>query len=339
MLRTKCRYGVSPLLLLWLVAGANFARAQAYNVLYSFDCQAGDGNGPVGGLVADPAGNLYGTTEIGGGHDGGIAFEVTPGGAETILHSFAGSPSDGQNPQGTLLRSADGVLYGTTYTGGLYGFGTVFKIDSDSDETTLYNFTGGSDGSSPYAGVVEDQAGNLYGTTIYGGLFGAGVAFELSANGKESVLHNFGEDGQDGVYPYGQLLRDERGDLYGTAKFGGPYGVGIAFEIFASGGEKLLRQFAGGPTDGAEPETGLVLGNAGNLYGTTVQGGTGDYFDTVFELTPEGTETILFNFDGLDGGEPYGSIVRDTSGAIYGTGYGAVLEITTRGTVSTRYYF
>ncbi len=203
-------------------------------VRYAFSGPA-DGANPVGGLIGDSAGNLYGTTEYGGDLNGcsgkgcGVVFKLAPGGQETVLYLFTGG-ADGANPYARLNRDAAGNLYGTTWNGGATGNGTVFKVDAAGQETVLYSFTGGTDGANPPAGVIQDAAGNLYGTTNHaGGACFCGTVFKLDTAGNFTVLHTF--DGGDGQYPGAPLLL-HGGVLYGTASGGGPHaGAGTIFKI------------------------------------------------------------------------------------------------------------
>jgi uncharacterized repeat protein (TIGR03803 family) len=193
-------------------------------VLHSFT-GAPDGDNPFAGLVADSAGNLYGTTVTGGASGAGSVFKVEPNGKETVLYSFTGL--DGALPFGGLVRDSAGNLYGTTQAGGANFFGTVFELDTTGKETVLYSFTGGSDGATPYAGLVRDSAGNLYGTTSQGGMDNIGTVFEVDTTGKETVLYSF-TGGTDGGLPYAGLARDSAGNLYGTSS---NYGWGAVFKI------------------------------------------------------------------------------------------------------------
>ncbi len=205
-------------------------------VLHSFKWHTGDGVGPVGNLVRDSSGNLYGTTNGGGAYGAGTVFEVTPDGHEKVLHSFAGPPNDGLQPAGTgLLRDSSGNLYGVTYYGGpagSVGRGTVFKVSAAGVESLLLSFNGRGGGGEPYDGLVKDGSGNLFGTTWLGGTNGTGVLFELTADGKELALHNFSPNasGTDGALPYGGVIQDPEGNLYGTTQFGGAYGLGTVFK-------------------------------------------------------------------------------------------------------------
>jgi uncharacterized repeat protein (TIGR03803 family) len=202
-------------------------------VLYSFD--GSDGAYPFQDLTRDAAGNLYGTTlsVAGGGLNYGVVFKLDTAGKETVLHSFRGYPADGAfSVYGTgrgLVRDAAGNLYGTTDSGGAFNDGLVFRVNTTGKETVLYSFTGGLDGGNPSVGLVRDAAGNLYGTAVTGGADdcgddGCGVVFKLDPTGRETVLHSFAP----GAVPNGSLVRDSRGNLYGTSR--GP-GCGFIFKV------------------------------------------------------------------------------------------------------------
>jgi uncharacterized repeat protein (TIGR03803 family) len=266
------------------------------SVVYSFSAQR-DGEEPRGGLTCDAAGALYGTTYIGGIYGGGTVFKLTEMTSlsttgiwsETMLHSF-GNTNDGMNPQGTVVLDKQGNVYGTT-TGGGYGQGTVFELtrsESGWGETIIYNFLGGSDGSFPYAGVVFDTAGNLYGTTYVGGSYGEGTVYQLTLSNSqwtEAVLYAF-DAPNGGGYPYrGSLTVDGSGSLYGTTS-AGDY-AGTVFDLSPSNGgwtESVLYTFSN-EEDGGTPYDGVILDTAGNLYGTTVGGGKCNE-GVVFEVTP-----------------------------------------------------
>lgn len=294
-----------------------------------------DGYMPEGGVVRDPNNNLFGTTLEGGGSTAcengcGVVYEVNQWGGETVLHRFAGGISDGANPRGALVLDESDNVYGTTTGGGAFGKGTVFMVSKDGTETVLYSFTGTPDGEIPYAGLVRDSDGNLYGTTISGGdlystctlrnEFGCGVVFMLSRAGKETVLYRF-TGGADGGNSQAQLVRDSAGRLYGTTTFGGASGEGTVFVIESAGKETVLYSFKGTP-DGYLPYAGVIRDSAGNLYGTTLQGGTAALpYGTAFELSPSGQETILHSFSNrADGANPaYGGLSMDAAGNLYGT--------------------
>jgi uncharacterized repeat protein (TIGR03803 family) len=263
-------------------------------LLHSFT--GSDGANPLAGLIQDAAGNFYGTTQIGGDDPFefvGTVFAVNRSGQEKVLLSFNGN-SDGYYPYAGLVRDASGNFYGTTLGGPLGYPGTVFRVNRDGKERVLHIFNGtNGDGASPQAGLVEDAAGNLYGTTSGGGAYGQGTVFMVNRSGEEKVLYSFtGTDG-DGSEPLAGLVEDAAGNLYGTTEYGGHgtcnngYGVGcgIVFVVNRSGQEKVLYSFTGTNGDGAYPLAGLILDAAGNLYGTTSGGGAYGY-GTVFELTP-----------------------------------------------------
>jgi uncharacterized repeat protein (TIGR03803 family) len=272
-------------------------------VLYSFGPADGSGPGPS---IIDSAGNIYGTT-LGGGISGcdengwsgcGTIFEVTATGEETTLYSFCSQAgcADGAHPDGTLIMDGQGNFYGTTFYGGAFSGGTVFKLDPATGiETVLYSFAGGTDGQGPLGGVLMDSAGNLFGTTLHGGstgcdangYVGCGTVFELSTTGKETVLYRFCSQANctDGAGPCARLI-DYRGNFYSTTYGGGTSGVGTVFAVNKkTGKETVLHNFAGGTSDGANPHGSLIRNKAGQLFGTTMYGGTYGA-GTVFELTP-----------------------------------------------------
>lgn len=322
------------LLSAWLCAqlAAAAPPAPMESVLYSFCSMpnCADGGQPFGGLVLDEEGTLYGTT-MGNGSPATV-FELAPTGALTVLHTFAGS-TDGAWPMAGLIRDGKGNLYGTTLYGGVYGAGTVYEVLKTGKtyvEKVLYSFTGGVDGMWPRAGVIRDAEGNLYGTTEYGGAFGAGAVFELTPAGTETVLYSF-TGGADGYMPIGGLVRDWEGNLFGTTAFGGPNvascysqndGCGTVFKLTPSGTLTTLYSFAGSP-DGFAPLGSLVRDAKGNLYGTTFIGGANNW-GTVFEVFKTGKtyqEKVLYSFSNwTDGSDPWaGGLVLDESGNLYGT--------------------
>jgi uncharacterized repeat protein (TIGR03803 family) len=243
----------------------------------------------------------------------------------TALYSFQCPPNDGEGPYGSLIVDSAGNLYGTTYYGGAFGLGTVYELSASGTETVLHNFAGPpGDGAEPFAGLVRDSAGDLYGTTFYGGAFNAvdggdGTVFEVSAGGTESVLFSFGQSTSNGIWPMSTLLHDGAGNLYGTASTDGPAGGGIVFKLSASGRESVLYAFAFGQ-GGENPSAGLIRDAAGNLYGTTFDGGT--YGDgTVFQLAKAGQEIALHEFSGPpgDGAGSMSPLLPDAAGNLYGT--------------------
>jgi len=348
-------------------------------VLHSFKNDGQDGYWPYGGLIASDKGKLYGTTSRGGRYDQGTVFELVPGPVgewtERVLYDFAGG-NDGATPDDSLILDSTGNLYGTTYEGGGsgcqgIGCGIVFKLTPGANnqwtEGILHIFQDdGQDGFHPYAGLVSDAAGNLYGATVYGPQFdygnyyyGAGIVFQLTpgANGSwgETILYAFCAltGCADGNNPYAGLIFDAAGNLYGTTWYGGNEtgggSQGTVFQLAPGAGghwsEKVLYAFCPvlGCADGANPEAGLVFDSAGNLYGTTSQAGAlgcgGLGCGTVFQLAPgtngTWTQRLLFSFAGENGGVPYGPLVFSSAGDLYGTttggglyGNGVVFKIT-----------
>jgi uncharacterized repeat protein (TIGR03803 family) len=298
-------------------------------VLHSFTGGA-DGAYPVGGVILDSKGNLYGTGAAGGTWGAGVVFKVSKAGKETVLYTFTGG-DDGGNPDAGVIRDSSGNLYGTTQTYGAYNVGVVYMLDTSGNETVLHTFTGGADGGNPYAGVIRDAAGNLYGTTTGGGNTacaapsgyppGCGVVYKLDTAGDETVLHSF--TGADGGEPYpGGLIRDSAGNLYGTASYGGTANVGVVYELNKAGKERVLYNFMCGVNVDNEcyPDAGVIRDSAGNLYGTTTLGGLGS--GVVFKLDTSGQETVLYSFTGgADGSIPYGGLTLDSAGNLYGTTY------------------
>ncbi len=309
-------------------------------VLHSFSA-APDGNYPLGGLVMDRAGNLYGTTSEGGlscgiGVTCGVVFQVDPSGAETVIFQFDGA--DGLRPTGALIADAKGNLFGTTQDGGAYGNGVVVELKRGSGgtwtENVLYSFTQNSwDGTTPMEGLALDKAGNLYGTTYFSdnGL-GPGAVFELKRSGsnwKESVLYQF-TGGADGKGPVaGVTIHD--GKLYGTTVYGG-LGGGLVFQLQSGSSgwsESVIYTFTGHP-NGVTPSAGLIFDKSGNAYGTTVYGGW-RYCDvegcgTIYKLTPQSgggwQESVVYRFNGRgvgDGEFPQASLLQDGKGHLYGT--------------------
>lgn len=262
-------------------------------------------------------------------------FAHGPAQAQTLttLHTFTGSP-DGANPYAGLIRDSQGNFYSTTYSGGAGrctnqgGCGTIFKLDTDGNETVLYSFKGGVAGAHPTAGLIQDAKGNFYGTTLLGGIdqchqtyvYGCGTAFKLDAAGKETLLHEFcsAPKCEDGTLPSGSLLLDAAENTYGTAEYAGPHELGVVFKLDAAGHETLVYSFIG-RSNGADPVGGLIPDHKGNFYGVT---SAGDRFDagTVYELDAAGHEIVLYRFMGTwDGNAPTGGLIRDAAGNLYGT--------------------
>jgi uncharacterized repeat protein (TIGR03803 family) len=309
-------------------------------ILYNFSGFASSYVDPAGSLVFDKKGNVYGTTGQGGDPTCrcGEVYELTraTNWTQTVLHTFLGGSSDGAYPSFGVIEDRAGNLYGVTQTGGLNSgnYGTVFGLTPNSDgtwtENIIYEFTGSRDGSDPYGNLALDTAGNLYGATSGGGVYGLGTVFKLTpTNGAwtETTLYAFtgGENG----YSSGGIVLDSAGNLYGTTTSGGSDAVGNVFKLTPANGYwnfSTVHSFTGG-RDGGYPEGRLTLDQAGNIYGTTALGGTYQY-GTVFRLTlAQGVwkETVLHNFaNGADGQGPYGGLTLDSSGNLYGVASGGI---------------
>jgi uncharacterized repeat protein (TIGR03803 family) len=351
--RQSTRFRPHPLFaaLAWALAlglaATSLAGAQTYSetVLHSFSGKP-DGLGPeFGSLVRDAAGNLYGTTIEGGASNDGSVFAVSPSGKEKVIYSFTGNP-DGKYPHEGVILDGAGNLYGATFDGGELGFGTVFKVViATGKETVLYSFTGQPDAANPDSVLTRDSAGNLYGTTFYGGTSNNGAVFEINTSNQETVLHSFAGPPSDGAIGYAGLVRDAAGDLFGVTVDGGGDNDGIVFKLTSAGTETILHSFTGAP-DGRFPHGDLARDAAGNLYGTTLNGG-GTGVGMVFKLTPARQEQVLYSFTGEpDGQSPIAGVIRDSQGNLYGTtqfggefGFGSVYEITSAGQESILYSF
>jgi uncharacterized repeat protein (TIGR03803 family) len=345
-------YGLAAAAVLACAGAACPGYAQVtQTVLWSF-LGGGDGFSPYTGLITDERGALYGTTGFGGGFPAGCGpsggcgtvFKLTPVLAgqtpwtKTVLASFSGG-SDGDTPLGGLFArnespSKKKSLYGTT--SGLGGFlgggntnGTIFKL-TDGTLTTLWNFTGGSDGAFPQAALIADgETGILYGTAGFGGALGNGTVFKIDATDRTlTTIWSF-SGGSDGGNPAAPLIADESGALYGTTSGGGTAGNGVVFRLTPPAHGRTawtlttLWSFSGG-SDGNVPSAGLIADDSGALYGTTSGFASGN--GTVFKLTPPAagqtawTLTTLYTFSGgSDGSFPLGGLIADETGALYGT--------------------
>jgi uncharacterized repeat protein (TIGR03803 family) len=316
--------------------------AQATNgerVLHRFS--GDDGSYPNADLAFDDAGNLYGTASNGGANNLGTIFRLDPRGKYSALYSFTGE-ADGQTPAGGVtVDETTGDLYGTATFGGDGGNGVIYRLSSKGKLTVVHAFDGTNDGTSPVSTLVRDKLGNFYGAAEFGGAGDDGTIFELSAKGKLKVLRAF--NGSDGIFPQGSLVRDAAGNLYGIAGQGGASGAGTVYRIAGDGTFTLLYSFSGG-SDGGYPVGGVALDKRGNIYGTTQEGGAAGT-GVIFELSPKGKESVLYTFTGgSDGGFPQGDLLRDKSGALYGTtesggivncggiGCGTVFELAPDGT-------
>jgi len=290
----------------------------SFAVLHGFAGGA-DGGNSSSALLVGQNGRLYGTTQRGGSAGFGTVFQVSLAGEEEVLYSFQGGSADGVDPEGPLIFRG-GDLYGLTAGGGAYAAGTIFKLSPSGTkgdpawrESVVHSFRGGHDGAYPnYGGLTLDGDGNLYGTTAAGGVANDGTLFKLSRDGRVSILA--GLQGTQRATPLGGLVIDKSGNLYGTS-----FDPGTVFKATPDGTLSTLHRFAG-PKDGAFPEDNLVIDEAGNFFGTTSAGGTMNG-GTVFEVTPEGNETILYSFpfNGAISSQPIAGLILYKGGKLFGT--------------------
>jgi uncharacterized repeat protein (TIGR03803 family) len=300
-------------------------------VLYNFGCY-GDGKNPHGGVTFDPQGNLDGTTVSGGtggscGSSGcGVAFQLTPK-VDKVLHSFSGG-NDGFGPGAAVVFDPAGNVYGETPDGGVHSAGVVYELTHAGrqwHEKIVHAFTGGKDGGVGSLGsMLRDTSGNLFGVTEIGGAHSAGTVFELSATTKKlTTLYAF-KGTPDAGSPYGGLLADASGNLYGTTYYGGANGLGSVYELIHNSNgkyrERVLYSFKGG-SDGSSSTSTLVFGKSGDLYGTTSAGGGSCNCGTIFKVNAKsGKEAVLHSFGGgTDGAFSYYGLTEDASGKFYGT--------------------
>jgi uncharacterized repeat protein (TIGR03803 family) len=314
---------------------ANAWAQGTYRLLYSF---AGGNDGAYPSeLAVDQAGNLYGATGSGGANNAGAIFKLTRSNgvwSKAVLYDFTGG-ADGRVPSRVSFDLA-GNLYGTTAGGGANGLGTVFRLHPNPDgswtEAVLYSFASGADARQAGSGVTVDKAGRLYGTTYSGGVNGYGAVFEMKFSGgvwKERVIHSFSLP--DGAHPTTRLTLGPAGSLYGTTVMGGTEGVGTVFNLTRSNGNwsyAVLYNFRQDGSGGRYPwGSNLALDKAGNLYGTTPEGGINPDGGTVFKLAPANgswTESVIYNFCAVncsDGVEPLAGVILDGANNLYGTTY------------------
>ena len=269
----------------------------SFSVLHNFVSPAGgDGTSPQG-PVSIYGNVLYGTTSSGAAAGAGAAFAMNlDGSGYQFLHSFTNSNGDGSRPQAALLKAADGFLYGTTRDGGTSGYGTIFKTSADGGQyAVMWEFTNApGDGAYPVAGLIQGADGALYGTTTGGGTYYEGTVFTIATNGGAySVLYSFAGS-PDGGTPFGALVQDRYGILYGTTESGGTNYDGTVFRLTTNGGDyQVLYNFNGGPADGSDPQAGLCQGRDSMLYGTASGGGT-NYSGIVFTLATNGSGYAVF---------------------------------------------
>jgi uncharacterized repeat protein (TIGR03803 family) len=335
-----------------LFTAAAVARAQTFTVLDDF--VGTNGAEPFYmSMVQGLDGNLYGTTSGGGPKYGGIVFKVTPEGSLTTVYNACPQLGclQGYGLSSGLALATDGNFYGFTEDGGVYNYGVIYRITPAGKWTTLHSFNG-ADGVGEYSVLVQGTDGSLYGVTPGGGANGFGTAFKITLRGVFTTLYSFcAQTGcADGEAPYAGLVQARDGNFYGTTLVGGAYNYGTVFKMTPGGGITTLYSFCSQPecTDGYAPHSPLVEGSDGNLYGTTVVGGTGG--GTAFRITTSGTMTTLYTFCDLcsAGGAPVSGLVQGTDGNFYGTTvppfgapppYGAIFRMTPNGEVTFMHGF
>src|SRR6266568_2751126 len=270
----------------------------ALATVYSFT----EGNHGVNpnGLARDANGNLYGTTQHGGPNSAGTVLRLAADGTLVDLYSFTGG-NDGANPFAALVQERDGSFYGTTFQGGAYDNGSVFRITTSGAFANLISLNI-TNGDLPYAGLALGMDGRFYGTSYQGGSYGHGTVFRITTNG---------------TFPYGGLAQGSDGNFYGATSSGGSYGSGTIFRMTPKGLLTNLYSFTGG-SDGRGPAAALLQGSDGNFYGTTAYGGAYDD-GTIFRVAPNGTVATLAGFDGFNGANPRATLVQDMDGNFYGT--------------------
>jgi uncharacterized repeat protein (TIGR03803 family) len=361
---SKLNWGTRACAVLALCAATAIAlpaQTATLTTLYQFCSQSGctDGANPHAGLVQATSGDLYGTTYGGGTNNGGTIFKITPHGTLMSLYSFcsqSGCP-DGAEPEAVLVQAANGDLFGTTSGGSFLSYGTIFKF-TPGGTLTLYSFcsqTNCTDGASPGAGLVQAASGDLYGTTMNGGIGtpGNGTVFKITPSGTLTTLYSFCSQSRcpDGGGPWAGLIQATNGHLYGTTLGGGANDEGTVFRITPSGTLTTLYSFCSQTNckDGVNPYAGLVQATNGDFYGTTSGAGTHGY-GTAFKITPGGALTTLHRFCSQsgcpDGAEPEAVLVQAANGDLYGTTVvgganlrGTIFKITPSGTLTTLYSF
>jgi uncharacterized repeat protein (TIGR03803 family) len=335
--------GIVTVLAVALMLPTGAVAASKYKVLHRFN--GDDGSGPSGRLTFDAQGNLYGTAQGGGDGGHGVVFELMrrPDGRwkESVLYSFAGVENGiGEDPTGGVTFDGSGNLYGTALGNG----GIIFELTPNPDGSWTTVAHGFSEGSQPFGDLIFDAAGNLYGTTSRGGNgpchsrglrgLGCGTVYQMTPNPDgsftENVLYNFTRP--DGRYPLAGVILDPAGNVYGTTSEGGdlrcnhPFGCGVVFKLKPNSDgtwtESVLYRFAGA-ADGRQPQADLILDAAGNLYGTTLLGGSAQCgCGVIFRLTPNPdgtwTESVLHTFQGRQAAYPNG-LIFDKAGNLYGT--------------------
>ena len=310
------------LLALIAAAATTPAYAQTFSVLYNFATRSGDANMVGGAFVAQGRdGSLYSTSYAGGAGDSGSVFKITPAGKEMVLYSFCSQTncSDGNSPLGGLTLRPDGHFVGTTVYNGVgfaNGAGTIFDITQTGSLTTLYTFAGGSDGAFPMAAPIVGPDGSFYGTAQNGGnKSNCGTIYKLTGS-TFAVVHNF--DKLHGCNPLAALVLGADGNLYGTTPQGGTANAGVAFQLqVPTGKAPVFTVLANFEASNPVPFDALVEGNDGNFYGVALSAGV-SHEGTLFQVTPAGSFSVVYDFDGTTGTSPFATPVQHTNGPLYG---------------------
>jgi uncharacterized repeat protein (TIGR03803 family) len=354
---------VGAALPLALLVSSQCAQATTFKVLYSFTGGTDGGFPGNGNLIMDSRGNLYGTTTLFANNMVGTVFKLSKEGKETALYTFLGN---GEGPNGVIMDKR-GNLWGTTFLGGREDCGVIFKVARDGSETEEHDFMGKAkgDGCMSPSSLLLVGDNHFYGVTELGGR-GDGTIFEITRRGgRETVLNSL--FGRVGLEPFAAPISDSNGNLYGTTLYGGgKASAGTVFRLDPDGSLTILYEFKGGPVDGAYPAGTLLMDASGDLYGTTGGGGqnsgipcgdnNGFGCGTVFKLAADGTETVLYKFQGgvkNDGANPAAGLIADGAGNFYGTtglggsnvscgggvGCGTIFKLTTNGTETILHRF
>ena len=319
--------------------GTTYTMTPAGSLTILYDSSENTVAQPFANLLLTAGGNFYSTSFEGGPVGSGTFFEMAPNGSVTIFYEFCSLTNclDGANPVGGLVLAPGGNFYGATASGGTSfemnfcgdGCGTIFKMTPTGSLTTVYNFCSQpncTDGAFPFGNLVQDADGNFYGTTIDGGTNNQGVVFKVTAAGKLTTLYSFCSKANctDGAFPFAGLVQAANGNFYGTTELGGSSNQGTIFQITPAGKLATLHSFCSKPNcaDGKQPQSALIQATDGNLYGTTFRGGATNG-GTLFEITPAGKLTTLYNFCSQshcsDGVQPLAALAQATNGILYGS--------------------
>ncbi len=294
-----------------------------FSVLRFLGATSSEGTQPMAGVILDGAGRLFGTTYTGGAFKYGTIFSMkVDGSAFAALHDFSGLSGDGEMPNTPLVLYPDGNLYGTTFSGGTSGFGTVFRVSTSGDAfRSLHSFAGGPlEGANPFlCSLIADSSGTLYGTTWEGGSSGFGTVFRMGLDGASfAVLFSFQQAW--GIQPVSPLSADESGSLYGTTARGGPSDLGTVFRVGQDGnGFSTLHVFSDSVSEGAFPDGSVITDGSTNLFGVTSSGGEFGY-GSIFGLHSNGAGFSLlhsFNYS-VDGATPLGALTLVNTGTLVG---------------------